>query len=679
MDSFEIIGKIKLDYERYSGTDLYSDGDIEDELLRIVQEYPEGEYTDAIESSGSWPILYHLSPLRGNIVQWLPIPGDAKVLEVGSGCGAITGTLAEKAKSVDCVDLSRRRSLVNAYRNRSRDNVTIHVGNFRDIEPDLPCDYDYICLIGVFEYGRAYIGGETPYEDFLNILKKHLAPQGRLVIAIENKFGLKYWAGCREDHNGEYFSGLEDYPGGGTARTFTRRGLEKLLQGSGLTDYSFYYPYPDYKFMHTVYSDRNLPRQGELSTNLRNFDRERMLLFDETAVFNTILREEEFPLFSNSYMVVTGAEPDVLYSKFSNERVADKQIRTDVIIKKDAASGAEKRWIRKAAVTTEAKAHLERIKKASDLLEKRYEGSGLKINACREAADGSLLFPFIEGAESLEALLDRALAEENLDEFRGLIIKYREMLEYRAGEPVADYDAIFANVLVTADGTWHLIDYEWSYFEALDIKEIAFRAWYCYRMGSEKRASREEWYLKLFGITPAEADAFRQREAEFQKEVTGQRLALGDLRDRIGNPVISPVAGQKVRAGGEELRYRVQLYPDCGAGFAEDTSIFLSDCYRGEEALEVEYELPEKIRTLRVDPCMFPCLVTVEKVQVGDRELPLKKIRANGKSISRGGYIFATEDPGLTLPLPFGSGGKVLKMQMRVVRLGKETAEEVTK
>lgn len=30
-----------------------------------------------------------------------------KVLEIGSGCGAITGSLAQKAGSVTCVDLSK--------------------------------------------------------------------------------------------------------------------------------------------------------------------------------------------------------------------------------------------------------------------------------------------------------------------------------------------------------------------------------------------------------------------------------------------------------------------------------------------------------------------------------------------------------------------------------------------
>ena len=194
----EEIGKIKLNLEHYSGEDYYCDGDIEDELLDITRNYSQVEYPRIIEERKNWPVLYHLSELRENIVEWLPITKDMKVLEVGSGCGAITGALSRKAKEVTCIELSKKRSLINAYRHMDCENVTIHVGNFQDIEPDLPCDYDYICLIGVFEYGQAYIASsDNPYEDYLNILGRHKKADGHIVIAIENKLGLKYWAGCK--------------------------------------------------------------------------------------------------------------------------------------------------------------------------------------------------------------------------------------------------------------------------------------------------------------------------------------------------------------------------------------------------------------------------------------------------------------------------------------------------
>lgn len=49
--------------------------------------------------------------------------------------------------------------------------------------------------------------------------------------------------------------------------------------------------------MTTVYSDAYLPGRGELSNNLRNFDRDRMLLFDEKSAFDGIVEEGLFSVF----------------------------------------------------------------------------------------------------------------------------------------------------------------------------------------------------------------------------------------------------------------------------------------------------------------------------------------------------------------------------------------------
>ena len=144
---------------------------------------------------------------------------------------------------------------------------------------------------------------------------KHLSPEGRIVIAIENKYGLKYFAGCKEDHIGSYFSGIENYTVGGGVRTFSRRGLEKIFKECNVKEYSFYYPYPDYKFMTTVYSDAYLPGKGELHDNIRNFDRDRMLLFDEKSAFDGIVEDGLFSIFANSYCAVIGKELPIKYVK----------------------------------------------------------------------------------------------------------------------------------------------------------------------------------------------------------------------------------------------------------------------------------------------------------------------------------------------------------------------------
>ncbi|MBE6089738.1 MAG: class I SAM-dependent methyltransferase [Clostridium beijerinckii] len=300
----EKVGNVVLNYDHYSGIDLYSEGDVEDELLDIVQSNEERQFNNIIAERKKWSIMYHLSHIRGNIVEWLPISKKQTVLEIGSGCGAITGVLANKAKKVTCIELSKKRSLINAYRNRDKENIEILLGNFEEVERDIIEKYDYITLIGVFEYSESYILQKKPYVNFLNIIRKHLKNNGKVIIAIENKLGLKYWAGCKEDHVDRYFENIEDYTKTKGVKTFSRKELEEIMQESGFYNYKFYYPYPDYKLPTQIYSDSYLPKRGELNNNNRNFDKERIVTFDESKVYDTIIKEGLFPVYSNSYLIV---------------------------------------------------------------------------------------------------------------------------------------------------------------------------------------------------------------------------------------------------------------------------------------------------------------------------------------------------------------------------------------
>lgn len=302
----EQVGKVTLNYDWYSGKDLYSDGPIEDSMLEIAGNYCEDEFNKIIAENNSWSILYHFSHVRQNIVSWLPISPDDDVLEIGAGCGAITGALAEMAGSVTCIELSKKRSLINANRNREKNNIEIIVGNFTDIESNLGQKYDYITLIGVLEYAASYISKDNPYETFLKMISGHLKPEGKIIIAIENQMGLKYWAGCVEDHVGELFEGIEGYYHTDGVKTFSKNKMEKLLESVGLSDYKFYYPYPDYKFPFSIYSDEYLPKVGELNKNINNLDTERIVLFNESRAFDNIIEDGLFPLYSNSFLIMAG-------------------------------------------------------------------------------------------------------------------------------------------------------------------------------------------------------------------------------------------------------------------------------------------------------------------------------------------------------------------------------------
>lgn len=295
----ERIGGVKLNYRFYNGIDAYSDGAVEDTLLNIAA------HNDDIESvlldENDWALLYHLSPIRENLLEWYDFGKGKTLLEIGAGCGAVTGLFCRACDRVVAVDLSRRRSMINAHRHRACDNLEIMVGNFEDIQ--IEEKFDFVTLIGVLEYSIYYINSENPFVDMLRRARAYLKPGGRLIIAIENKYGIKYWAGALEDHTGNLADGLMGYPGVSRVRTFSREGLEALIREAGFSNLEFYYPLPDYKLPTEIYSQWNLPKSYPINSNTPNYDRDRYSFFNEEKVMNELIREGKFEMFANSFLV----------------------------------------------------------------------------------------------------------------------------------------------------------------------------------------------------------------------------------------------------------------------------------------------------------------------------------------------------------------------------------------
>lgn len=295
----EKIGNVTMNYDYYKGKDLYSDGDVEDEILEMVKTNDNYRYTDSRFSE--WPILYHLSRQRENIVEPMEILKDDEVLEIGAGMGAVTGALAERAKKVDCIELSKRRSLVNANRHKDMDNIEIFVGNFQDVE--ITKKYDVITLIGVLEYASYYIDAKQPFHAFINKIKDCLKDNGKLYIAIENRLGMKYFAGYNEDHLGKPFLGIEGYINEDKVKTFSYSEITKLLNECGFDKLSFSFPFPDYKLPQSIYDEEALMNYEVDFSEKHNYDANLNESFNQVRAFKSLKGTPELKYFANSFLV----------------------------------------------------------------------------------------------------------------------------------------------------------------------------------------------------------------------------------------------------------------------------------------------------------------------------------------------------------------------------------------
>ena len=356
----ENIGGVIVDDEFYCGEDLYSDGGVEARILDACKNQKQDE---VLRTSNEWAVLYHLSDIRENLLEWYPFTKQDDILEIGSGCGAVTGLLSRKAKSVTCVELSRRRSLINAYRNQDCDNVTIMLGNFEDIK--LSQSFDYITLIGVWEYSGLYIKGSNPYLAMIERLKEFLKPNGKILIAIENKMGLKYWNGAPEDHTGKLYSGINDYIGEKNVRTFSKQEIMQLLNEAGFHQLDFYYPMPDYKLPDTIYSDTIFPQAGSVRYYRSDYSACRMYNFYDATAYDQVCRDNMFSYFANSFLVVCGGKENICkYVKYGRDRRKEFKIVTEI----SDLNG--KKCVIKRALCKEGLNHIRNMRE----MEKKWKG-----------------------------------------------------------------------------------------------------------------------------------------------------------------------------------------------------------------------------------------------------------------------------------------------------------------
>ena len=558
----------RLDLRYYKGQDLYSDGEIEDHLLELVKTYPGEAYNEVIAKESSWPVLYHLSNIRENVLNWYPFRETDEVLEIGSGCGAVTGAFAGKVKSVTCVDLSKKRSLINAYKNRNHPNIRILVGNFEDVEPEGLGQYDVITLIGVLEYARYYIHAEDPFCSFLRKIEKHLKPDGRIILAIENRLGLKYWAGCAEDHVlGGYYEGIEGYPHRNGPQTFSRKELLKLISSAGDLEMELYYPHPDYKLPVAMFSDSRLPKLGELKANRkRNFDQKRITSFDEDAVFGSLIENDLYPEFANSFIAVIRKRKEkgtdsaggcpVLSVKFSNERSPKYALMTQICRTADGELSVVKQ-----ACDSRGYANIAHIEESSSKLRKQFAGTGFDINRCSQVSDSAVRLEFICSdrtfADELNELLRKNEKEKLINAVRDYIgvlkkvcrikkfVPSAEFLEVFGDsipkkqseavfEGICDIDLTFDNVLLTAQRKT-IIDYEWTFDFDIPLNYVSWRAVYFFFVNKDVSAYEllADQIFNELGISFQDRVAYLEMEKHFQAYVKGDYVSLDDLYEEI--------------------------------------------------------------------------------------------------------------------------------------------------
>ena len=595
-----------------------------------------------------------LSDLRKNCVDWLPFRADDVVLELGADYGQLTGIIADKVKEVCCFEFDLIRTGINFVRNQGIPNITYYAyDNFAEFKGKMTGrKFDYIYMADAFSEAERYFPQSgDPGAAMLIWAKEHLSARGRLVLAVDNKYGLKFLNGSKilgEEFYGAPLGGATSLP---WHRYFSRAQLENYLTGAGFAQYRFFYPLPEYKFTLNLYSDEYLAKQGELFCHSYTWEYDKINLLDEKKAFYLMAEDGTFRDFANSYLIVAAAGTDadedidtVQYVRFNPGRRTVYDIRTRVVRKNG------ERVIQKAPCTWQAKRHLADIFENYKNLTAAYANPSVQFNRC--AVKGDVLeFEYLEG-RNLSSIINGSLASGDYDRVMAGYDKLLELLSQKAryfvptkafrdvfgvdcekllklkAPLLSNVDMIPQNIIVSADGCYHIFDYEWTLPFGVPILFILWRGilYQFLSVGANEALFADVLYAR-YGIDDSLQELFAKMERQFRRYGYSQKGL--DQYPAIGHTNFP--------------RRTVQIFKDYGEGYAKGDFYVLDKNLPLSGELIFELEISPNLKALRVDPCSQKCLLRIRSITDDQgRTIPYT---TNGTPVGDQCFFYRTTDP----------------------------------
>lgn len=433
-------------------------------LLELSKKYGKDEYSLLKENPGLENLSFFSSLSLGN-TEWIDIKG--KTLFLGSQI-AILDDLCKKSKVYIYEDELERLGSVQAV-------FGIDIEYIADFESINFNDFDT-----VIAYGS---------EKVSKLIRKE-KPNTKLVLIFDNKYGMNYF----EEEFGD------------------KEALSVKAVREWIGEHSTYYPYPNYRYVYKLFSDKEMQGAGELS-QIQAYDYPRFALKDIGERFSQAAKTGDFDSFANSYIIVAGGNEENVYIKYNRTRLPKYQIKTEIRLRDD------KKYVVKSALKKDGIPHILGMYDGA----KRIKNDSVTVLEGAFKNAGEINFPFIKG-KSLSNLCEECIKKD----INGFIEGIKEYLKKIVDEDALNLDAIFDNFILDGDKLT-AIDCEWIFDESMDfIKDrelfIKYRALHSFYQNNsnkiqDKFSLTETDFMASFCIDDIDGMDFIERR--FQDYIHG--------------------------------------------------------------------------------------------------------------------------------------------------------------
>lgn len=145
---------------------------------------------------------------------------------------------------------------------------------------------------------------------FLESVKKHLLPDGRLILGANNRLGIRYFCGDRDPYTGRNFDGIENYrryavkkedvlPG----RMYDKYTLDKMLKNAGFEYRFFYSVFSDLKNPALIYAEDFIPNEELSVRSFPMYNNPDTVFLEEEYLYTDLIRNGMFHVMANAFLI----------------------------------------------------------------------------------------------------------------------------------------------------------------------------------------------------------------------------------------------------------------------------------------------------------------------------------------------------------------------------------------
>ena len=366
-----------------------------------------------------------------------------------------------------------------------------------------------------------------------------------------------------------------------------------------------------------------------------------------------------------------------IYTKYSNKRVKEYRIRTDIVLGSD-----EKKYVKKTPLCPEGANHINNIYSNFGVLKSDLEGGFIEPVSCYRK-DNSVVFPFIEG-ENLGRIVIQCLQVGNIEGFERWVFYFISEIErlYKK-EPFVEtegfikffgknvfqgelwgarninIDMIFENLFLEED-KWVMIDYEWVFDFLIPLNYVIYRCVHQLFLNVERDDEQyEKNLLTRIGIDEDQIRIYRDMEAFFQKKIVGNAASVDEETVAW--------AMNNLMSLDEKKKMSAQIFFDFSQGYSEENSYRILYHSHDDGVEKIKIDIPSKCVAVRIDPCDEACLLDiVDLYGLCGADIIKLSYRVNGKSIHTKIVDFWKEDPNVEIDLR-GAMADTVIIEYRIV------------